>query len=68
MNDVDLANLDQRIEALLRDRRHLKVENQSLRQKLFRLTQERAQLQDKNLMAANKIKRVLSQLRSDINE
>lgn len=68
MNDVDLANLDQRIEALLRDRRHLKVENQSLRQKLFRLTQERAQLQDKNIMAANKIKRVLSQLRSDINE
>ncbi len=68
MNDVDLANLDQRIEALLHDRRHLKLENQSLRQKLFRLTQERAQLQDKNFMAASKIKRVLSQLRSDINE
>ncbi len=68
MNDVELANLDQRIEALIRDRRHLKSENQSLRQKLFRITQERAQLQDKNLMAASKIKRVLSQLRSDIHE
>ena len=68
MNDVDLADLDQRIDALLRDRRHLKGENQSLRQKLFKLTQERAQLQDKNLIAASKIKRVLSQLRSDINE
>lgn len=68
MNDVNLANLDQRIEALIRDRRHLKLENQSLRQKLFRLTQERAQLQDKNFMAMSKIKRVLSQLRSDINE
>ncbi len=68
MNDLDLTDLDLRIEALLRDRRHLKMENQSLRQKLFKITQERAQLQDKNLTAASKIKRVLSQLRSDINE
>jgi|JI10StandDraft_1071094.scaffolds.fasta_scaffold1664151_2 uncharacterized protein (TIGR02449 family) len=68
MNDLDLADLDIRIDSLLRDRQHLKVENQSLRQRLFRLTQERAQLQDKNLIAASKIKRVLSQLRSDINE
>jgi uncharacterized protein (TIGR02449 family) len=68
MNDTDLANLDLRIDSLLRDRRNLKVENQSLRQKLFKLTQERAQLHDKNLTAASKIKRVISQLRSDINE
>jgi uncharacterized protein (TIGR02449 family) len=68
MNDTDLANLDLRIDSLLRDRRNLKVENQSLRQKLFKLTQERAQLHDKNQTAASKIKRVISQLRSDINE
>lgn len=68
MNDLDLTDLDLRIESLLRDRRHLKGENQSLRLKLFKLTQERAQLQDKNLVAASKIKRVLSQLRSDLNE
>jgi len=68
MNDLDLTDLDLRIDALLRDRRHLKLENHSLRQKLFKLTQERARLQDKNLTAASKIKRVLSQLRSDIND
>lgn len=68
MNDVDLANLDVQIDALLRDRRNLRMENQSLRLKLFRLTQERAQLHDKNLIAASKIKRVISQLRSDLND
>lgn len=68
MNDLDLTDLDLRIDTLLRDRRHLKMENHSLRQKLFKLTQERALLQDKNLTAASKIKRVLSQLRSDIND
>ena len=68
MNDVDLANLDVQIDVLLRDRRHLKMENHSLRQKLFRLTQERAQLHDKNQIAALKIKRVISQLRSDLND
>jgi len=68
MNDIELTNLDLQIEALLRDRRNLKMENHSLRLKLFRLTQERAQLHDKNQIAASKIKRVISQLRSDLNE
>lgn len=68
MNDTELVNLDVQIDALLRDRRNLKIENQSLRLKLFRLTQERARLFDKNQIAASKIKRVISQLRSDIND
>ena len=53
MNDLDLTDLDLRIDALISDRRHLKMENHSLRQKLFKLTQERALLQDKNLTAAS---------------
>ena len=66
MQDLDLTNLELQIETLLQDRRALKDENLSLRQKLFKTTHERALLQVKNQTAASRIKRVLSQLRSDI--
>jgi uncharacterized protein (TIGR02449 family) len=66
MNDSDLIHLELQIETLLDSREQLRIENSSLRQKLLKLTQERAELLDKNKRAATKIKRIISQLRNGI--
>jgi cell division protein ZapB len=65
MTDL-LNNLESQIESLLLVREQLKAENHSLRQKLSKLLQERATLAEKNQQAANKVKRVISQLRNEI--
>lgn len=65
MNDTDLINLELQIESLLQSREQLLTENLSLRRKLVKLTQERAELLDKNKKAAVKIKRVISHLRNE---
>jgi uncharacterized protein (TIGR02449 family) len=66
MNDSDLIHLELQIETLLHSREQLQIENSSLRQKLLKLTQERAELLDKNKRAVTKIKRIISQLRNGI--
>lgn len=66
MDKVDLVNLELQIETLLQTHEKLRTENGSLRQKLSKLTQERAELVDKNNKAATKIKRIISLLRSEM--
>lgn len=66
MENYDLLNLELRIESLIQSRQKLQCENSSLRQKLIKLTQERADLLDKNQKAAVKIKRIISQLRNEV--
>jgi len=68
MNELSMTNLELQIEALLQDRQQLMFENSSLRKKLFKLTQERSILQKKSQVASQKIKRVITQLRSDVHE
>ncbi len=66
MQNPNLANLELQIEYLLQTFERLRSENLFLRQKLIKLTQERADLTDKNKKAATKIKRIVSQLRSEV--
>lgn len=66
MENLDLINLELQIETLLQLHEKLKSENHSLRQKLVRINQERAELLDKNKKATSKIKRIMSQLRSEL--
>lgn len=66
MSILDLNHLELQIETLLQTREKLLSENLSLRQKLIKLTQERAELLDKNKRAASKLKRILVQLRNEI--
>lgn len=66
MNDSEFIHLELQIETLIQSREQLKMENVSLRQKLIKLTQERAELLDKNKRAATKIKRIISQLRNEL--
>jgi uncharacterized protein (TIGR02449 family) len=66
MDNFDLINLELQIESLLQAHEKLRTENLSLRQKLVKLTQERAELADTNSKAAVKIKRIISQLRNEM--
>lgn len=63
MDNYDLLFLQ--VESLIQSREQLKNENQSLRQKLIKLTHERALLLDKNKCAATKIKRIIAHLRDE---
>lgn len=66
MDNLDLINLELQIETLLQTYEKLRSENGYLRQKLIKLTQERADLLDRNKQATVKIKRIISQLRSEM--
>lgn len=66
MDNYDFQNFELQIELLIQSREQLKLENLSLRQKLVKLTQERAELLDKNKRAAVKIKRIISELRNEM--
>jgi uncharacterized protein (TIGR02449 family) len=66
MDNIDLINLELQIESLLQTHEKLKSENHSLRQKLIKITQERAELLDKNKKAVAKVKKIISQLRSEM--
>lgn len=64
--ELDLNRLSTQVEVLLKSRDQLKVENLSLHQKLVKLTNERAILLDKKRKAADKLKRIISQLRNQM--
>lgn len=65
MSELDLNDLTVKIEALLRSREQLRAENLFLRQKLLKVTHERADLQRKNDKAVSKIKRLITELRNE---
>ena len=62
----NLSNLEQQIEYLILSRQQLKSENLSLQEKLIKLSNEQADLLDKNKRAAEEIKRLISQLRNEL--
>jgi uncharacterized protein (TIGR02449 family) len=64
--DVEFSLLENKLESLLKLHYSLNLENQLLRQKLSKLTQERAELIEKNKKAAVKVKRIMLQLRDEI--
>ncbi len=64
--DIDINSLESQVETLLSSRFQLQDEMASLRHKLAKLTQERAELMDKNRKAAAMIKRIVSQLRNEL--
>jgi uncharacterized protein (TIGR02449 family) len=66
MDKFELINLELRLESLLKSHDQLRHENTALRQKLVKLTQERAELLATNNKTAVKIKRIISQLRSEM--
>lgn len=66
MTEVEFVDLEAKIETLLKSRDQLKAENASLRQKLTKITQQRAELLEKNQKAAIKIRRCIEQLRDEI--
>ena len=67
LSNMDLlTNLGLKIESLLQTRDKLSQENTSLRQKLTGITQDRARLHNKTERAANRIKKLISQLKDDL--
>ena len=68
MTNIELNDLETQIEALMKSHQLLRAENHSLRQKLVKTTQERADLLDKNQKATVKIKRIIGQLRNEIHD
>ena len=64
--ETKIISLELQLDHLLNSHHQLGLENQSLRQKLTKLTQERAHLLEKNQQATVKIKRILAQLKKEV--
>ena len=64
---IELSELEDRVNYLLRYLKRLKVESSGgLRQKVANQARERSLLMEKNLQAAQKIKKLIAQLRETI--
>lgn len=63
---IELSELEDRINYLLRYLKRLKVENNGLQQKVANQVREQSLLVEKNLQAAQKIKKLMTQLREAI--
>lgn len=66
MNTVELNDLENQIDSLLENLTQLKMDNQALRNQLATSANERSQLQEKNQEAAMKIRRIISQLKEEL--
>lgn len=67
MNTAELSDLETQIESLLESLNRLKQDNHALRNQLAMSAHERTQLQEKNQAAADKIRRIISQLRDSLS-
>lgn len=63
---IELSELEYQVDHLLRSLERLKTENSLLRQKLANNARERSLLVAKNLQAAQKIKKIIAQLREEM--
>ena len=63
---IELSELEHRVDHLFRSLEHLKVENNALRKKVANQARERSLLIEKNSQAAQKIKKLIAQLREEI--
>ena len=63
---LELSELEYQVDHLLRSLERLKSENNALRQKLAIQVRERSLLIEKNIQAAQKIKKVITQLREEM--
>lgn len=67
LSNMDLlTSLELQIESLLAHHSKLSQENDSLRDKLTKATQDRAKLQGKTEKAASRIKKLIAQLKDDL--
>lgn len=66
MDKINFDHLELQLEALLQAHNKLKHDNILLRQKVKKLTQDKSELEERNKKAAAKIRRIISQLRSEM--
>jgi cell division protein ZapB len=64
MDDVDIKQLESRVETLLRTVEHLREENRSLREHQQSLMTERAQLIEKTELARSRVEGMITRLKS----
>lgn len=64
MDDVELKNLEHRIDKLLRTVERLQEENRSLREHQQSLMTERAQLIEKNELARSRVEGMITRLKA----
>lgn len=63
---TELGKLEKQVKELMRSLEHLKLDNESLRQKLVSSARERGRLQEKNHRATAKLKRIINQLKDEL--
>lgn len=61
-----LTNLELQIETLMQAREKLSQENEFLRHKLTRVTQEHAKMQDKSEKVGSRLKKLITKLKDDL--
>lgn len=67
MNTTDLSKLEIKVNNLLESLEKLQSENHSLRKKLAKLAQAKADIQEKNKAAATRIRQIITHLREDFS-
>ena len=67
MNTTDMSQLELKIATMLQSMERLQSENHSLRKKLAKMVQTRSTLEDKNKVAAARIRQIINHLREEIS-
>ena len=67
VNTIELSGLEYQVDHLLRALEQLKIENNTLRQKLANSVRERGHLIEKNGNTIAKIKTIIAQLKEDMS-
>ena len=66
MSTVELNNLELQIETLIQKLQRLKMENQTLKNKLANSAREKVRVMETNTKAANRLRQILSQLKDEL--
>jgi len=67
MNTTDLSKLEFKVSSLLESLEKLQSENHSLRKKLSKTLQSKIELQEKNKLAAARIRQIINHLRENFS-
>lgn len=66
MSTVELNSLELQIETLIQKLQRLKMDNQTLKNKLANSAREKVRVMETNTKAANRLRQILSQLKDEL--
>ncbi len=65
IDTISLNKLEEQIDQLLKETQHLRIANNSLRNKLAQSIHKRTELEEKNRRASEKVKKIIANLKEE---